>query len=136
VCGESGALPTRVVAAALGDAGRSREGDAGVPPPAPSVPRRNRAVLRRRREASSQSTASSRGGVEGQVPLYSLQTPMIGPTVNGVSLRKGTFRLDNRKRFFTERVVAHWNRLLREVVAALSLSAFKKYLDCALGHAA
>ena len=31
----------------LGDAGRSGEGGAGVPPPAPSVPRRNRAVLRR-----------------------------------------------------------------------------------------
>ena len=53
---------------------------------------------------------------------------------NGVQLRQGKFRLDIRKRFFTERVVAHWNRLPSEAVTAPSLSEFKKRLDCALSH--
>ena len=53
---------------------------------------------------------------------------------NGVKLQQGRFRLDIRKRFFTERVVAHWNRLPKDIGTAPSLSEFKKRLDCALSH--
>jgi len=49
-------------------------------------------------------------------------------------LHQGKFRLDIRKRFFTERVVGHWNRLLSEVVMAPNLSEFKEHLDNALSH--
>jgi len=52
---------------------------------------------------------------------------------NGFKLRHGKFRLDIRRKFFTQRMLTHWNRLHKEVADASSLEAFKARLDVALG---
>jgi len=52
---------------------------------------------------------------------------------NGLKLRQGRIRLDIRRKFFTQRVVTHRNRLPKEVVDAPSLEAFRARLDVGLG---
>ena len=47
---------------------------------------------------------------------------------SGFKLRQRRFRLDITKKFFTQRVVMHWSRLLKEVVDVLSLKAPKASL--------
>jgi len=51
-------------------------------------------------------------------------------------LEEGRFRLDIRMKFFTVKMVRHWNKLPREVMDAPTLEAFKARLDGALSSLA
>ncbi|KFR01317.1 hypothetical protein Y956_07005, partial [Nipponia nippon] len=53
---------------------------------------------------------------------------------NSFKLKEVRFKLDIRKKFFTVRVVRHWNRLPTEVVDAPSLKVLKARLDEALSN--
>ncbi|KFO59346.1 hypothetical protein N302_16084, partial [Corvus brachyrhynchos] len=53
---------------------------------------------------------------------------------NGFKPKDSRLRLDIRKKFFTVRVVRHWNRLPREAADAPSLAAFKATMDAALSN--
>jgi len=57
---------------------------------------------------------------------------VIGQGIMALNWKEGRFRLDIREKFFTLRVVRHWDRLPREVVAAPSLEVFRGRLDGAL----
>lgn len=48
-------------------------------------------------------------------------------------LNQRWFRLATRKCFFTERLVGHQNKLIREVMESPALKVFKKHADIALG---
>jgi len=52
---------------------------------------------------------------------------------NGFKLKEGRFRLDVRRKFFTNKSMRCRNRLSKEVVDAPSLEAFKARLDGLLG---
>ena len=53
---------------------------------------------------------------------------------NGFKLKEGRFRLGIRMKFFTMRVVKHWNMLPKEAVDVPSLETFKVRLDGALSN--
>ncbi|KFV04039.1 hypothetical protein N339_05790, partial [Pterocles gutturalis] len=53
---------------------------------------------------------------------------------NGFKLKDGRFRLDQRNKVITIRVVRQWHRLPREAVDAPSLEVFKARLDEALSN--
>jgi len=50
------------------------------------------------------------------------------------TLKEVRFRLDVRKKFFTVRVVRHWDKLYKDMVDCLSLETLKIRLNQALSN--
>lgn len=51
---------------------------------------------------------------------------------NESKVKEGKYRLDVREKFFTQRVLRHWNRLPRETVSVPSLGMLRTRLEGAL----
>jgi len=68
-----------------------------------------------------------RGSGEGSIDTLLVSSDRMGG--NGLKLRQGNSRLDTRKKFFTESVVKHWNKLPSEVVIAPRLSLCKNRME-------
>ncbi|TRZ21679.1 hypothetical protein HGM15179_005425 [Zosterops borbonicus] len=66
------------------------------------------------------------------LPLYSALAATDRTTGHSLKLHQGKYRLDIRKKFFTERVIKYWNSLPGEVVESPSLDVFKRKLDVVL----
>ena len=71
------------------------------------------------------------GGHSGEASLFSV---ICGDRTrgNGHKLQHRKFRTNVRKNFFMVRMMEHWNRLPRGVVASPSLEIFKSCLDAYL----
>jgi len=52
---------------------------------------------------------------------------------SSLKLHQGSFRSAIRKNFFTDRVIKHWNKLLREVDEPPSLEVFISHVDMVFG---
>ena len=83
---------------------------------------------RRRREDLTALYDSLKGG--GSKPILPGNSDRMRG--DGFKLHQRRFRLDIKKNFFSERVIMHWHRLLREVVVSQSLEVFKKRADVVL----
>ncbi|GAB0187282.1 hypothetical protein GRJ2_001193500 [Grus japonensis] len=53
---------------------------------------------------------------------------------NGYKLLLGRFQLDTRRKFFTMRIISHWNNLPREATDSPAVDTLKIWLDRVLGH--
>ncbi|KFW83894.1 hypothetical protein N305_05121, partial [Manacus vitellinus] len=75
---------------------------------------------------------SLKGGCNQMVFGLFSQVAISKTRGHGLKLSQGRFRLDIRKKFFTEGAIRDWNGLPREGVDSPSLEVFKMRLDVAL----